>query len=72
MVEAIHPAAAATAAHLASVAPGSVKAAVPHSLSMIGPMLNAELQEQIIIGISIFAILYGILNAILVLRIKVV
>ena len=44
---------------------------VPHSLSMIDPMLNAELQEKIIIAASLFAILYGILNACLVLRIKV-
>lgn len=39
---------------------------------MIEPMLDAELQEYIIIGAAVFAILYGIINAILVLRIKVV
>jgi len=39
---------------------------------MIEPMLNAELQEKIIIGVALFSILYGIINACLILRIKVV
>jgi len=47
-------------------------AAKPHSLEMIDPLLNVDIQEKIIIGVAIFSILYGILNAILILRIKVV
>ena len=39
---------------------------------MIEPLLDADIQEKIIISIAVFSILYGILNAILVLRIKVV
>jgi len=39
---------------------------------MIPNMLNAALQEKIIIACSIFAILFGLFNAYLVLKIDVV
>ncbi len=39
---------------------------------MIEPLLDTDIQEKIIIGVALFAILYGIINACLVLRIKVV
>jgi hypothetical protein len=42
-----------------------------HSIDMIQPMLDASTQESIIIGCSVFAILFGIFNAWLVLRINV-
>lgn len=44
----------------------------PHSVQMIPNMLNAALQEKIIIACAIFSILFGLFNAYLILKIEVV
>ena len=44
----------------------------PHSVQMIPNMLNAALQERLIIACSIFAILFGLLNAYLILKVDIV
>ena len=44
----------------------------PHSVQMIPNMLNAALQEKLIIACSIFAILFGLLNAYLILKVDIV
>ena len=44
----------------------------PHSVEMIPNMLNAALQEKIILACSVFAIFFGILNAYLVLKVDII
>jgi uncharacterized membrane protein (DUF106 family) len=43
----------------------------PHSINLIPAMINIEYQENFIIIASILAIIYGLINAYLVLKIKV-
>ena len=42
-----------------------------HSVNLVSAMINIDYQENFIIIASVLAIIYGILNAYLVLRIKV-